>query len=293
MYDICCIGHITLDRVITPEADVFMPGGTAWYFSKAISRLPVKYQLITALAQTEQRFVQQLIDEGVNVQSFPSPATVYFENIYAGNRDERTQRVLQTANHFTAAQMSNATARIFHLGTLLADDVPVSIIKLLKEKGRVAADVQGYLRKLDGSSVKATDWKDKIEALPFIDILKVNEHELLALTGTSNIATGAQQLLFWGAKEILVTLGSKGSVIYDGNHFYNIPAYTPAVTLDATGCGDTYMAGYLYKRVKGASPVDAGKFAAAMATLKIEKQGPFNGTEAEILSVIQNNSIVC
>ncbi len=290
MYDICCIGHITLDRVITPEADVFMPGGTAWYFSKAIGRLPVKYGLITTLAATEHRFVQELLDEGIEVQSFPSPATVYFENIYTGNLNERTQRVLQTARNFTAAEVANAKAKIFHLGTLLADDIPVSVIKVLKEKGRVAADVQGYLRKLDGSSVQAADWKDKIEALPFIDILKVNEHELLALTGTSDIETGARQLYFWGAKEIVITLGDMGSVIYDDNGFYNIPAYKAVTVRDATGCGDTYMAGYLYQRVKGASPETAGKFAAAMATLKIEKQGPFTGSEAEIMSVIKNNT---
>lgn len=290
MYDICCIGHITLDRVITPDADVFMPGGTAWYFSKAINRLPVTYGLITSLAATEHRFVQELMDEGIEVQSFPSAATVYFENIYTGNLNVRTQRVLQTANPFAAAQVASANARIFHLGTLLAGDIPVSVIKVLKEKGRIAADVQGYLRKLDSNNVEATDWKDKIEALPFIDILKVNEHELLALTGTSDIETGAKQLFFWGAKEIVITLGDMGSVIYDGNGFCTIPAYKAVALTDATGCGDTYMAGYLYQRVKGASPETAGKFAAAMATLKIEKQGPFNGSEAEIMTIIKNNT---
>jgi len=99
-------------------------------------------------------------------------------------------------------------------------------------------------------------------------------------------------LSFWGAKEILITLGNKGSVIYDGANFYDIPAYKPSITTDTTGCGDTYMAGYLYQRVKGTSAEDAGKFAAAMATLKIEQQGPFSGTEAEIFAVIKNNLTV-
>lgn len=290
MYDICCIGHITLDRVITPGADVFMPGGTAWYFSKSISRLPIKYTLITALADTEKRFAQQLMDEGINVQLFPSEATVYFENIYPGNLDERSQRVLQTASHFTPAQVADTKAKIFHLGTLLSDDIPLNVITALKDKGKVAADIQGYLRKLDGNRVSPTDWKDKIQALPCIDFLKVNEQELTSLTGTTDIKTGARQLFFGGAKEIVITLGSRGSVIYNGGDFYNIPAYPPAITKDATGCGDTYMAGYLYQRVKGASPEDAGKFAAAMATLKIEQQGAFEGTEDDLFAVIKKNN---
>lgn len=291
MYNICCIGHITLDRVITPEADVFMPGGTAWYFSKAIQHLATKYILITALAETEKHFAQQLIDEGIEVQSNPSAFTLYFENIYGSDSNQRTQRVLQTADAFTPAQVNGIQSGMFHLGTLMANDIPLSVIKILSEKGKVSADAQGYLRKLNGFNVEATDWKDKIEALPFIDILKVNEQELEALTGTGNIEQAAKQLNYWGVKEIVVTLGSMGSVIYYQQKFYTIPAYKPAAIVDATGCGDTYMAGYLYCRSKGYPTEEAGKFAAAMATLKIEKQVPFSGTKEDILLVIQKNNI--
>ncbi len=52
----------------------------------------------------------------------------------------------------------------------------------------------------------------------------------------------------------------------------------PPPVIDATGCGDTYMAGFLYQRIKGASLQEAGEFAAAMATLKIQSSGPFTGT---------------
>lgn len=49
MYDICSIGHITRDKIITPEKTVFMAGGTSFYMSRGISRLPrrVSYQLVT------------------------------------------------------------------------------------------------------------------------------------------------------------------------------------------------------------------------------------------------------
>ena len=30
MNNICCIGHITLDKVITPRFEAYMPGGTAY-----------------------------------------------------------------------------------------------------------------------------------------------------------------------------------------------------------------------------------------------------------------------
>ena len=69
---------------------------------------------------------------------------------------------------------------------------------------------------------------------------------------------------------------------YDGKDFHLIPAYKPTETVDATGCGDTYMTGYLYCRAKNKSIEEAGRFAAAISTLKIEAMGPFSGTKADI-----------
>ena len=39
MNDICCIGHITLDKIVTPKQTAYMPGGTSYYFSHGISHL--------------------------------------------------------------------------------------------------------------------------------------------------------------------------------------------------------------------------------------------------------------
>lgn len=92
-----------------------------------------------------------------------------------------------------------------------------------------------------------------------------------------------------GVKEVLLTLGSLGSLIYAEGKFYKIPAYAPKEVVDATGCGDTYVLGYLYMRNKGASYEEAGCFAAAMSTIKLEKSGPFSGTEEEVWHILKNN----
>jgi sugar/nucleoside kinase (ribokinase family) len=287
MYDICCVGHITLDKVITAKAVVRMAGGTSFYFSNAVCNLGLRYILITSLAEQEMDFVSGLRDKGIEVNIRPSRHTVYFENNYTEDQDHRTQRVLQKADAFTAEQLLHINARIFHLGPLLADDIPVEIIKTLSEKGKVSLDVQGYLRRVENEKVHSIDWPDKKKALKYIDILKANESEMEVLTGCAGAEQAAVILFEWGVKEIVITLGSRGSLIYDGVDFYNIPAFKPAAdVVDATGCGDTYMAGYLYQRIKGARFQQAGDFAAAMATLKIESSGPFTGTEKDVLDLL-------
>ena len=129
------------------------------------------------------------------------------------------------------------------------------------------------------------------EALKYIDILKVNEHEMEVLTGHKDIKQAALQLAEWGVKEVLITLGSLGSVIYAEGRFHKIPAYPPKDIVDATGCGDTYATGYLYMRNKGVSYEKAGCFAAAMSTLKLEASGPFSKTEEDVWDIIRTSPL--
>ena len=158
-------------------------------------------------------------------------------------------------------------------------------MKSLKGHGILSVDAQGFLRYVDGEKVYPCAWENKLEAFKYIDILKVNEHEIESLTGYTDLHMAAKQFDEWGIKEVLMTLGSYGSVIFVNGQFYEIPAYTPKKVEDATGCGDTYAAGYLYSRAKGASYVEAGKYAAAMCTLKIEHTGPFDRTEDDIIAI--------
>lgn len=282
MYDICCLGHITLDKVVTPHNTVHMPGGTAFYFSHAIRQMDINYLLVTALAETEMDSVYRLQSAGIHVEVLPSRHTVYFENIYGDNPDQRAQRVLQEADPFLAGQLGHIQAKIYHLGPLLAGDFDIETIRSLAAKGTVSLDAQGYLRKVEDQKVLAVDWAGKLEALQYVSILKVNDHELEALTGQRDIRTGARILAGWGVNEVVITLGSLGSLIYADGIFYSIAAYKPALLADATGCGDTYMAGYLARRIKGDGIQQAGEFASAMAGLKIEKAGPFTGTQSDV-----------
>ena len=222
---LCCIGHITLDKVVTPQSTVYMPGGTAYYCSYAMRHLNnTDYRLVTAVGESELNVVERMRNAGINVTALPSKHSVYFENIYGENQNDRTQRVLAKADPFTSQYLKEIEADIYHLGSLLADDFPVDVIRHLAGKGLVAVDSQGYLREVRNTRVYPVDW----------------------------------------------------------------PEYEPAVITDATGCGDTYTIGYLYQRAAGASIEEAGRFAAAMSTLKIEKSGPFCGTEADILHCMRH-----
>ena len=289
MKDICCIGHITKDKIVTPNRTVYMAGGTSFYFSYAINQLPkdVTFSLVTAMDPTEKEPVEKMLKAGIDVSMNASRNTVFFENIYGENQNERKQRVLAKADPFTIQQLEHVDAKVFHLGSLLADDFPTEVVEYLSRKGRVSIDVQGYLREVRDEKVYPIDWKEKLKVLKHTYYLKVNETEMETITGLKDAHEAAKLIHAWGVTEVIITLGSEGSLVYVDDKFYDIPAYPPHEVVDATGCGDTYSAGYLYRRLQGATPTEAGKFAAAMCTIKLEHNGPFNRSIEDVERIIK------
>lgn len=167
MKDICCIGHVTKDKIVTPNRTVYMAGGTSFYFAYAINQLPkdVSFSLITAMDPTETEPVEKMRQAGIEVTLNPSRNTVFFENIYGENQNERKQRVLAKADPFTIRQLEHVEAKVYHLGSLLSDDFSPEVVEFLSRSGRVSIDVQGYLREVRDEKVYPIDWKDKLEVL--------------------------------------------------------------------------------------------------------------------------------
>ena len=291
MKDICCIGHITKDKIVTPHRVVYMAGGTSFYFAYAINQLPkdVSFSLVTSMDPTETEPVEKMRQAGIDVTLNASRNTVFFENIYGENQNERKQRVLAKADPFTIQQLEHVDAKVYHLGSLLSDDFSNEVVEYLAKKGKVSIDVQGYLREVRDEKVYPIDWKDKLKVLKNTYYLKVNEIEMETITGLKDAHEAAKLLHSWGVTEVIITLGSEGSLIYVDDTFYEIPAYAPHEVVDATGCGDTYSAGYLYQRTLGATPPEAGKFAAAMCTIKLEHNGPFNRSIDDIHEIISKH----
>jgi putative ribokinase len=288
MKKICCIGHITRDRIITPQQTIDMAGGTSFYMAHGMHHLSqdFPFQLVTKIGQESQEEVDHLRQMNIDVLSYSSPHSVFFENHYGLNSNQRTQRVLAKAAPFTIEEMEPLAAEVFHLGSLLADDFSPEIVKFLAQKGCISIDVQGYLREVRGEKVYAVDWKDMDAVLPYVDIVKLNEHEMYAIMHTNDPKIVAEKLASYGVREVIITLGSYGSLIYADKTCYEIPAYTPRKIVDATGCGDTYSTGYLYMRSQGATFQEAGRFASAMCTLKLEHNGPFEGSLKDIENLL-------
>ena len=268
--DVCVIGHITKDIIRIGNIRKELTGGSAYYVSMALKSLGVKPFVITKLHKNDEYLLEDLKRNDIPFLLKESESTTIFENIYEG--DFRIQRVMSIASPFTIEDLTDVTPKIFYVGSLTRSDIPVDILVFLKKRAPVVLEVQGFLRKIYGNNVKIEDWEEK-EVLSYVDILHADELEAKILSGEKDIKNAAKKLSQFGPKEVVITLGKKGSLIYAKGEFYSIPAVVTSV-VDPTGCGDTYMAGYICKRLTSEDFNEIGNFASKVASLKLERFGP-------------------
>jgi ribokinase len=88
-----------------------------------------------------------------------------------------------------------------------------------------------------------------------VGMLLPNALEAAALTGHED-PVAAAQVLAGSFPEVVVKLGGEGALWTDGKELVRVDA-EPAEVVDTTGAGDSFAAGLLAARLRGAPPADA------------------------------------
>ena len=287
-HDVWVVGHVTLDRIATRDGMTERAGGTSTYFSLALARLGGDVAVLTRMAPEDATsLLAEEREAGIEVVCAPSPKTTEFENRYLeSDRDRRVQRVGAVALPFVPEDVAPLRGRLFHLGPLRQDDMSVEFIEAVADIGRVSLDVQGLVRRIDRGSVVACEWPDARQGLARVSIVKADEYEAETLTGEADPERAAKRIAEWGPEEVLVTRASHGSVVCAKGEVHHVPAVSTPDPVDPTGCGDTFMAGYVSARLGGGDATQSARFGAAAAALKLRHVGPFDGTRTKVDSLL-------
>ncbi len=117
-----------------------------------------------------------------------------------------------------------------------------------------------------------TQYKELLlgEIMKYVDIVFANEEEALALTGFGPEL--ALDLLAGITEIAVVKTGSNGSLIKSGKTFHHVPALN-VNSIDTTGAGDIYAAGFLYGHAKGFGLEKCGQIGTMLAGNVIETLG--------------------
>lgn len=114
------------------------------------------------------------------------------------------------------------------------------------------------------------------ELLKCVSILIPNETEASAISGIDinnfeTAAAAAERLKGMGVREVIITMGSRGSVVCDGDC-----TFVPAVkvnAVDTTAAGDTFCGGVCVALSEGKALSEAVKFATAASSIAVQRPG--------------------
>lgn len=269
MQKIAVVGPVTKDVIEINNSIKGKIGGTAYYTSRALHKSGAGVTVFAKLSRRDRHLLDSF--QCKVIASWADKTTV-FRNIYPkGNLDYREQFVESVSEPFSVDDVRKARKfDIVHLGPLNRTDMPPDVIRYVrKNNSLISLDIQGFLRKVVNKKVCLEGMAEK-SLLENIDIIKCDVKEAEALAGEKSAIRNAKVISSFGPKEVIITCGSNGSLIYSGGKTAKIKAAKPVKIIDTTGAGDVYMAGYLFMRLKTSNIEDCGRFASRLASLSIE-----------------------
>jgi sugar/nucleoside kinase (ribokinase family) len=286
IYDVAYIGNYTKDTIVSPAGVRYVDGGAVNYAAHAGARLGLKVAVITRLAREDQRVLDQLTQAGVDCIAKYTPQSTCVKLEYpTHDPDQRNLYVTSTAGSIGLDEVASVAARALVIGTTLRGEVGLEVIQALHQRQvLLAADVQGYVRVLREQSIVYEPWDEMQAVLGCLDILKSDAVEAEYLTGTSDIHHAARIYAAAGPQEIVLT-HKDGLLIYAQGKYHELGFY-PQSLAGRSGRGDTCLGSYVAKRLS-VSPAEAGVWAAAVTSLKMETLGPFNRPISEVEELIQ------
>ena len=114
--------------------------------------------------------------------------------------------------------------------------------------------------------------KERLEAIYDLQpILHLNEAEAKAFSACQEIADAAKILYQRTGQLVVVTLGEKGAIAYDGN-WYEVAGF-PTEVRDTVGAGDSHLGAFLAASLQGLDVEDALTFANKVSSQIVASKG--------------------
>ena len=253
---VAVVGSLSLDSVGGGAPRI---GGCPFYAARALRTLGTPALIVAKCAAADrQLLLPTLIRLGIPVVWRDSGATAAFSFTYEGER--RHMVVDAIADPWAPAELVDplGSVRWVHVAPLVRGDFPVETLAALARGRRVSLDAQGLARPSRLGPLELDADYDP-ELLRSVSVLKISAEEAeLLVDGYDERA-----LARLGVPEVVVTLGSRGSIVYADGVAELVRTHAVRAA-DPTGAGDAFAATYLAARSSGSAPTAAARRAGAL-----------------------------
>lgn len=250
-----------------------VPGGKGANQAAAASKLDAKVAMIGKVGADEhgEILLNTLDKYGVDTKHIKKDGTTGKAFIHVNSEGENNIVLVSGANHKMTKEDIDTNLELIQESDLLIlqMEIPIPVVEYALKIGK----------KLNKKIILNPAPAQKIDRnlLKNIHTLIPNESELEILTGLpveskEQIEEAAKSLIALGVNQVIVTLGSKGSLLVDKN----TTQYVPALKVDAvdtTAAGDSFVGAYSSKLIEGYTAYDAAVFATKVAAITVTREG--------------------
>jgi sugar/nucleoside kinase (ribokinase family) len=284
--DILTFGNVSLDVIRTTTDEKKMVGGAILHAAWVGAQLGVKMAVLTKTAAAHKYCLDEF-PKALQTYWVESKNTTGILNVYKDASMERRDCFNQgQADKYRIEDFPPVNAKIIQYSALMVGEVDLELIKALAAKGQFVLDAAGVIRTvMPDKTMQSQLWPDTKAILPYVTYFKVDAAEANFLTGIDTEThegrmQAGKEFLKWGSKEIILTHNKEFMITTAGGQWFY--PFKNRSLIGRTGRGDTSTTTYICERVRGKTPQEAAKYAAALTSLKMETPGPFKGTRADV-----------
>jgi sugar/nucleoside kinase (ribokinase family) len=271
--DIVCLGQVTIDSVsqdLTQHQAV--PGGSALYPAVFASKLGARVGLVCIVGRDfPQEYLRSLERLGLDTDGvhIAEGVTTRLSLTYAGENLARLEIIPGVSEQLTLEHIPSKYlfTEIAYFGSPPKDFLNKAIQLRWGERTKFA---------LSPKEDFPSPFEDAETSFAYshMNWIFFNERELLIAAKTNDVMEGIRKVTELGPKSIVVTLGSRGSLILAEEKLHRIKAYPISNPKAFVGAGDAYVGALLYCSSLGVPAKVAGEIASLVAAEAIQALGP-------------------
>ena len=286
MKNICVIGSLNMDLVVNvdtmpkPGQTIIgsnfkeVPGGKGANQAVAMARLNGNVSMIGKVGEDGfgQTLINSLKNEKVDTTYIQTSKGATGVALITVDKNAQNSIVVSPGANFEVKEddIDNNIEAIKNSDIVVLQlETPLNTIKYALNK---AKELNKYTILNPAPAVKLDD-----EIIKNVDLLTPNETELEIISGVSieteeDIQKAAQIMIEKGVKELIVTLGSKGSLYINKEKSMFKKAYK-VEAVDTTAAGDSYTGALAVALSQDKNIEDAMDFASKVGALSVLKEG--------------------
>jgi sugar/nucleoside kinase (ribokinase family) len=279
-HSIAIIGHLAIDSIIHPKFEIpRSPGGSAAAIATAAVQLGIKTSIYSKVGKDfPKEWLEVLEALGVDISRVEISERVGSLSVKITYDEKGALKGIECNDKAYEGLSFETLPR--------ADCVHICPLEP-KYQAELVQSMKGHtdilsisFQEFFSKDYRKTDFFDMMD-WEAVDIVFANEREAKALTKKRKPENMAQKLNNEGIGVVVITLGKKGSIVYDGKDMHNISARDVEV-VDPTGCGDSYIGGFLGQYLVSKDVQKAAGIGTYLASLTAQKKGSWAALMSDV-----------